>query len=197
MVYSGEQQRRSLFAAATMNEEENEFILDQLKIISSLYGEIRFSPEAAERLDAFHLNEHEKTRPTHPKLRSYGMRRTAHLLKLSMVASVSRSNELVIELYDYQTALNWMIEAENYMPDIFKAMATGGTGKIMEEAWYFLFTAYAKKEEPVPEHKLIQFLQERVPVHNIKNTIDMMEQGKMMEKRLTSSGSAWIPLGRR
>lgn len=197
MVYSGDQRRKSLFATSTMNEEENEFIRDQLNIIGSLYGELQFTPEAAERIDAFHMSEHELTRPTHPKLRSYAMRRTAHLLKLCMVAAISRSDELVIGVQEFQRALDWMIEAETFMPDIFKAMTSGGTGKIMEEAWYFLFSLHTKKQEPVPEHKLIQFLQERVPVHNIKTTIDMMDQGKMIEQRLTTTGKAWVPLGRK
>jgi hypothetical protein len=90
-----------------------------------------------------------------------------------------------------------MLEIEGLMPDIFKAMAQGGTGKVMEEAWYYLFTIYAKEQKPVMLHRLIQFLQERVPVHNVQNTIDLMERGKMIDKRLVASGVAYIPLGKR
>ncbi|MCH7511012.1 MAG: winged helix DNA-binding domain-containing protein, partial [Chloroflexi bacterium] len=42
-------------------------------------------------------------------------------------------------------------------------MATGGSGKVMEEAWYFIFTMHAKEQKPILEHRLIQFLQERGP----------------------------------
>lgn len=197
LVFSGEMQKRSLFADYSADTTQQEFLQEQLGALSTLWGEMRFTEEAAELIDHFHMVAGDETKPAHPKLYSYAVRRTAHLLKLTMVASASRSNDLIIEAQDYRRAFDWLIEVERYMPDIFKAMATGGTGKVMEEAWYFLFQHYSKTQEPVPEHKLIQFLQERVPVHNIKNTIDMLEQGKAMEKRLTAKGTAWIPLGKR
>jgi hypothetical protein len=197
LIFSGERQIRSLFADYTIDTSEREFIQDQLSCIANLYGEITFTDESANLIDHFHMKGGESSRPTHPKLHSYTIRRTEHLLKLCMVAAISRSNERVIQAEDYQRALDWLIEAEKYMPDIFKAMATGGSGKVMEEAWYFIFTIYAKEQKPIMEHRLIQFLQERVPVHNIKNTIEMMERGKMIEKRLTIGGTAYVPLGKR
>ena len=197
LIFSGERQVRSLFADYNTDTTEQEFLQDQLSCIANIYGEIKFVEESAELVDNFHMRDGEISAPAHPKLHSYSIRRTVHLLKLCMVASISRSGELVIRSEDYQRALDWLIEAEKYMPDIFKAMATGGAGKVMEEAWYFIFTIYAKEQKPMLEHRLIQFLQERVPVHNIKNTIDMMEKGKMIEQRLTKVGKAYIPLGKR
>ncbi len=82
------------------------------------------------------------------------------------------------------------------MPDIFKAMTQGGAGKVMEDAWYFLYTTYAKENKPIQKHRVIQFLQERVPVHNIQTTLDMMVQGKMIEERLLPGGHAYVPKGR-
>ncbi len=197
LIFSGERQIRSLFATYEMDTTENDFLQEQLGCVANIYGEIKFTEESAELVDNFHMHGNEISRPTHPKLHAYSMRRSAHLLKLCMIATISRSDELIIRPEDYQRSLDWMIEAERLMPDIFKAMATGGSGKVMEEAWYFIFTTYAKEQKPILEHRLIQFLQERVPVHNIKNTIDMMDRGKMIEKRLTVAGTAYVPLGKR
>lgn len=196
LIYSGDRQLRSLFAETTMDVGKHKQLKEDLIEISNLYGEINFSPEAAELMDSFHLSGGDP-KPDHPKLISYTIRRTVHLIKLCMVASVSRSSELEITVEDFQRALNWLTEAEAEMPDIFKAMSQGGAGKVMEEAWYFIFTTHAKEGKPVLKHRLIKFLQERVPVHNIETTIKMLEEGKMIEHQLTSGGKAYTPRGKK
>lgn len=196
LVYSGERQLRSLFASTEYDEQEFEDLKASLQDIATLFGEISFTKDAAKAIDNFHLTDGEP-KPDHPKLLSYNIRRTVHLLKLCMVATVSRTQQLVIELEDFQRAYDWLTELELYMPDIFKAMSQGGAGKVMEEAWHFLVTIYAKEDKPVQKHRLINFLQERLPVHAIQPTIDMMEQGRMIEKRLTTGGEAFIPRGKK
>ena len=62
--------------------------------------------------------------PDHPKLIHYITRRRTHLYKLSMVASIDRSNALSLTQDDFNKALGWLIEAELTMPDIFKAGST-------------------------------------------------------------------------
>ncbi len=196
LVYSGDRQLRSLFAESAFDEEEFDNLKSGLGDIANLFGEMRFEKAAAEAMDNFHLTDGEP-RPDHPKLLSYNIRRTVHLLKLCMVYSVSRSDSLVVTMEDWQRAYDAMTEVEHYMPDIFKAMSQGGAGKTMEEAWHFVFTTHAKEGKPVLKHRLINFLQERVPVHNIQPTIDMMQQGMMIEKRLTPGGEAFVPRGRK
>jgi hypothetical protein len=196
LIYTGERQIRSLFGDYATDEAETAQLKSMLEHVGMLYGEMRFTEESAQLIDAFHLSDGEP-KPQHPKLMSYNIRRTVHLLKLCMVASVSRSDELCIRTVDFQRAFDWLIEAEALMPEIFKAMAQGGTGKVMEEAWYYIFTIYSKEQKPIYVHRIIQFLQERVPVHNVQNTIDLMEKGKMIEKRLVPGGAAYIPLGKR
>lgn len=196
LVYSGDRQLRSLFAEQTFNKVEYEALEAGLLDIANIFGEIKFTKEAAQAMDNFHLTDGEP-RPDHPKLLSYNIRRTVHLLKLCIVFSVSRSDELVVELEDWHRAYDTLMEVEHTMPDIFKAMSQGGAGKTMEEAWHFIFTAHAKEGKPVLKHRLINFLQERVPVHSIQPTIDMMEQGQMIEKRLTPGGDAYVPRGKR
>ena len=196
LIYSGDRQLRSLFAEQGFDEEEYKALESNLLDIANLFGEMSFTAEAAKAMDHFHLTDG-APQPEHPKLMSYNIRRTVHLLKLCMVSSVSRSDELVIRIEDFQRGLDWMAQAEQTMPDIFKAMSQGGAGKTMEDAWYFIFTAHAKEGKPILKHRLINFLQERVPVHNIQTTIDMMEQGKMIDRQMTTAGDAFVPRGRK
>ena len=157
---------------------------------------MRFHPEAAAKVDKFYLSNGAPT-PDHPKLINYNSRRTRHLIKLCMIMSMSRDDELTIMPEDYDRAYDTLTEAEAYMPEIFKAMAQGGAGDVMQEAWYYIFKTYSKENKPVYKYRIIQYLQERVPVHSIEPMINMMEQGNMIEKRLSSSGTAYIPKGRK
>ena len=55
-----------------------------------------------------------------------------------MVACVSDGNELIITIEHYNRALEWLLEAEIYMPDIFKSISVGGDAKAIEDIYSFL-----------------------------------------------------------
>jgi hypothetical protein len=101
---------------------------------------------------------------------------------------------MIISLGHYNTALDWLLEAEQYMPDIFKSMSTGGDAKAIEECWYYCFQIYAKKKDPVPEAKLIQFLQERVPAHSVERVLAVMvKAGLFKTVDVNKIGVCYVP----
>ena len=193
-IYSGATKPESIFAEKKDDAILEEKLLDRLEEIGALYGKFTFTPESKEFIDYWHLNG-QKPQPEHPRLAHYNTRRTAHLLKLSQIASVSFSDELVIELEHAQQALNWLVEAEFYMADIFKAMRSGGDGQTIEETYHFIYTTYMKEKKPVAENRIILFLQARTPVHNIVRIIDIMDRAKMISQSLEKGvGTCWKPL---
>lgn len=196
LIYSGDRQLRSLFDEPPNQAALWDELKEGLKGIANLYGEIKFTPDAAQLMDRFHMTGGEPA-PDHPKLMSYTIRRTVHLLKLCIICSVSRSSDLIITEEDFDRAKRWLFEAEMHMNDIFKAMATGGTGRIIEETWHYVFRAWSKEQAPVLKHRILQFLQERLPVHAIEPTLDMMVKAKLIEKRMTPAGDAYIPKGKK
>lgn len=181
LIYSGETTRRSLFAETKSDEKLFNALVKDLKHIADLYGAMRFEEAAAKAIEQWHASGGPPA-PDHPKLTNYLTRRTAHLLKLCMVSSASKRDDRVITLEDYQEALGWLLEAESYMPDIFKSMASGGDGKVMEECWHFLYHIYTKSQKAVPIHHVFQFLQERTPAHNVDKILTVMVASKMVEK---------------
>lgn len=195
IIYTGDKQLKDLFDITSSQEEEFNALVGGLKKITSLFGEFKFTEEVKNLINTWHKAGGPPA-PEHPKLIYYNSRRTAHLLKLCQVAAADTHREMIIYENDFHRALDWLIEAEHYMPEIFKAMSSSGTGKTMEEAWYYLFTTYAKEQKPILEYRLIQFLQERVPVHQIAVTIDMMEKGGLVKSELTAGGKGYIPKGK-
>lgn len=170
---------------------------NDLRHIFGMMGEIKFAPKAAEAINAWHMSGGQPA-PDHPRLRNYNSRRTSHMLKLSMIASAASSDALVIELPHFLQALDWLLEAELLMPDIFKAMVVNADAKAAEECWHYAYTIYVKEDRPVAEHRLVAFLQERVPVQNVMKLLDLMERARMLEKTLVGDvGYAYKPRPRR
>lgn len=111
--------------------------------------------------------------PDHPKLTHYITRRRVHLYKLSMVASVDRGNSLALIKDDFNTALNWLAEAESHMPDIFAAGAGNIDGAAMDEIHHFVLAS--DRGSGVSEQKIIHFARERVPIHSILRIVEIMQ----------------------
>lgn len=178
MVYSGDRSLADIFTSGTSGStQEGAFanLLHDLQLIYGLYGRFELDTDCVEAFREWRAAG-EPPQPTHPKLTHYASRRTAHVLKLSMVASVSRGADLRVTLDDFQLARNWLLGAELAMPDIFTAGITGGDTHAMDEAWHFVWTQFAKSKRPVPEHVLVHFIRERVPSHAVMKVLDIMER---------------------
>lgn len=179
LVYDARGKIQSLFAHREADRTFEKRMEDDIKEIGNLYGEIKFTQDAANFIDEWNMNG-QLPAPDHPKLQHYLSRRAAHLLKLSQVACVSESNELVITVEHIQQAMDWLFDLEAHIPEIFKSMSNGGEGKVMEEAWHMLFQFKARYKKGAPRSLLIKFISQRVPSHAVERIIDLMEKADMI-----------------
>ncbi len=192
MVYCGETPRKILFNGSALPDEEKpeyKILANDLKAISLLSGEFTIHKTAAELIQAWD-DAAGPPQPEHIKLINYNTRRTTQLVKLCMIASVSHGSDLEITVEDYQTALGWLLEAETFMPEIFKAMGTGGTdAQSIHEAWQYIYQNKAKGQ-PTTEHQLIYFLQNRVPAHSVTRIIELLVKSQMVTRDNNSLGQS-------
>lgn len=197
LIYSGEIILRPLFDNIAVDAGEWRKLILDLKHIARMFGEMKFTEEAGQAITAWHMGGRVPV-PGHPKLHNYSTRRTLHLLKLCMVACASNADDMLIRVEHYNTALDWLLEAESYMPDIFKSMSSGGDAKAIEECWYYCFQLYAKKKEPVPEARLVQFLHERVPAHSVERVLlVMVKAGLFSTVDVNKIGVCYVPKEKR
>jgi hypothetical protein len=109
-----------------------------------------------------------------------------------------RTSDKIITADDFEIALSWLLEAESFMPDIFKSMNSGGDGRIIEDCWYFVFQIYGKEKRGVAEPRIIQYLSGRVPAYNVMNVLNVMTNSRMLKKELGSGGIVlYVPLARK
>ena len=193
LVYSGEVIHGDIFGEQKHDEKLWANLVHDLTSIYKMFGELTVSDDAREALNAWSRNGGEPM-PDHPKLIGYNTRRVAHLLKLCMIASIASDGDKIISLDHYIEALDWLIELEKFMPDIFKSIRGGGDAAAIEECWHYCYHQFMRKKEPVSEHLVYAFLQERVPVHNIERIIDVMTRSRLLEKQYTSAGTTgYVP----
>lgn len=187
LIYSGDRQKRDPFAEEVgyLSRLQDDLLHD-LKTIALEYGQMSFTAPAAAAIKAW-VGSGCKPEPNHQKLQFYNARRIAHLLKLCMISSISHSGDKVITIENYSEALNWLIEAETYMPDIFKSMVSGGDSSAMEEAWNYVWTIYSKENKPIAEHRIVHFLRERVPAHSVMRVLEIMVKSKMLQINLDAN----------
>lgn len=194
IIFSGERRKISLFQNRKSDPRLLELLKNDLDHISKLGGEYTFSDEAANRLDSF-FQSGGPERPDHPKLSTYNERRHFHLTKLMMVSAAIRTDALELTEEDYSTALQWMIQAERAMPEVFKAMVSSGDSKIVEDCHYAMFKNFLKNKVPIPQEYVTRFISSRAPAYSVKTIIDnMVQSGYIKPTTVPGYGTCYIPL---
>lgn len=185
-VYSGEGRITHIFDSDEQHTKYSRIyddLLVDIKQIASdeIIGQFHFEKAAMEAITNWHMTGQPPV-PSHNKLVNYNTRRTAHLLKLCMVASVDKNGELIVTIDNYQQALGWLLEAESFMPDIFLSMAQGGDSQAIEDCFHFIYSIWIKEDKPIPEHRITYFLQQRVPSHSVMKVMEMMVRSRIIEQ---------------
>ena len=175
MVFSDEHIIGDDFAHVT-RAISNELVHD-LKAMNTLVGEFKVTEEYQKLVYAWRQNGEAIDGvpiPSHPKLLHYNSRRRVSLYKLSMVASIDKSDVLLLDRAAFNTAMGWLVEAERHMPEIFQAGAQGADGKVMEEILHFIMCTDTGKG--VGEHLVTRFASERLPIHSVMRVIEVLEK---------------------
>lgn len=91
-------------------------ILAWIRQLSTLYGEVKLTPEARDFLKSWYENIHPHSRPNKdPKMVHYYSRKELHVLKVAMALHFSNSLDLELTLKDITDALDVLEHAEKRM----------------------------------------------------------------------------------
>jgi hypothetical protein len=188
MVFSDERIVGDDFAGNTREMDKD--LINDIKIIGSLSGEFKVTQDYRDAVNNWRALG-EPPVVNHPKLLHYKTRRRVHLYKLSMVSAVDRSDVLLLTKDDFNRALGWLIEAESNMPDIFNAGRAGGESQAIDEICHYI--QISDRGEGVPEHKIINFARERIPMHSILRVVEILTaSGQISAKGMDKHGQRWF-----
>jgi hypothetical protein len=166
----------------------------RVKNIKTLQGEVTWSERARNELNKW-FNAGLPPVPEHSRLREYLTRRVVSVIKLSMISAASSSNDIYITLNDFERARDWLITAEQFMPDVFRAMKQKSDVQILDHLHYYLYAQYSKmdrrKAEPLPESMIYNFLKDQVESWKIKHLIETAEKCNIIYRGPLPG--TWIP----
>lgn len=184
MVYAAEGKFQELFqdSEEIVGSPIWNDLLQSLTHISTLYGQMAWEPEAAEKLADWHRAKGPPA-PTHSKLVHYNNSRTMFAIKLSTISAVSRSGKLVIQGADVTRALAWLKEAESRMPDVFREMIGKSDTQVIDELHYMMVLEQGRsKGKALPTSVLWEFLRQRVPSEKIERILISAERSGIITK---------------
>lgn len=180
MVYSEQELKPKLFTKTAPEIKDARAkvrtdILHDLSAISGLRGEMFWSAEAAHTLVNWVDNKCVPI-PRHPKLEDYIPRRIQNVTKLSICMALSRSPEKISEVMaeDVERALEWLFEAEDLMPDVFRAMVGRSDKDIIEEAYLFAMKVHVSQKRNIPKSLMMAFLKDRCPHDKINSILNLL-----------------------
>lgn len=197
MIYSGESIVSDVLGDDTVldlsaeNAAKFKCILAPIQAMLKLYGKVTWTDDAAKELRSWALHDC-PPKPVHSKLEHYNRRRALTTVKLSIISAVSRSGELEIHKWDFDRAKHWLLIAETFMPDIFRAMKNKSDAVVIEEMHYMMWELYMKTNKPVNGNVLWHFLKDRVPAEKIQRVIDTACASEMIRKK--TNENVYIPL---
>lgn len=194
IIYSGDNMMRNPFIEIDEDGGWKELQRGLAKI-GSYFGRFTLTSETKEAFIAWHMGGG-KPVPNHPRLLHYNGRRSAHLLKLCMIASADRTDKLVVEMDDYHAALSWLLDAELYMPEVFKSMNSGGDKRVIEETYHWMLEKYLRERKPIIAHMVYEFVSQRTPAHNVGKIVQVMVQAGIIEELLEKVGKCFKPKGK-
>lgn len=181
MVHSGETFRADLFGKDRKNPKLFRELSDQLKELLKAHGECDWEDAAREAITDWYDKDCPPV-PDHSRLESYISRRILHVLRLCVISAASSGHPLLITLNDFNRARDWLLEAELTMPDIFKAMVNKSDAQVISDLHQFVWSLYARSQQPVHEARLIYFLQAKVTSDKIGRIIDTMVRASILDR---------------
>jgi len=165
-------------------------LIGDLRLIGRLNGRFEFSDDAKAAIILWQKTG-QMPKPTHPKLEHYCTRRMRHVIKLCMIASADRSDDMIIQVEDFQEALGWLHEAEVQMPNIFLEIVGKSDSQVLNELYHFvkgLWEFPTTKGQAIRRGQIVNFLRSKVPAMQIDKIIDIAVEAELIIKMIQSTG---------
>jgi hypothetical protein len=120
------------------NKQRRKNLIHDLKKIKKLSGQFKITKEFIEFYAEWYTRRLNEFKPRAEALQYYVGRRQVHLLKLSMLMSISRSDSLILELQDIERALKELeaVEARMHVP--FEGMGARNNAEVMGSIIHYL-----------------------------------------------------------
>ena len=152
--------------------------LEQIRMLS---GEFICTPEMEELWIEWYSHHEENLPFKDPKFDGYFQRRGKHILKLSMILSASRSNSMIIDACDFQTAVAYVEDAEKNMSNTFNGIGRAAHADVLAKIMTEVSMAGSRG---VLASELLKSYRGDTDAQGIERIINTLETMKFIEKKI-------------
>jgi len=141
MILVFEKRKAKSVTCPFLSEEEKklrEALLSDLEQILMLSGEFKLTKEYLDYWNFWYPSQDDNPPFTDIRLSGYIERRAIHALKLSIIANVSRTSNMMLELQDLQRAIAFMQEVEQKMLYVFSGVGKAKLADVLVKAWTYI-----------------------------------------------------------
>lgn len=191
MIYASTGPHIELFARAPMRESQEKELLTMLGEICELHGQMEWEPRAMELLANWHATGKEPV-PSHSRLIHYNQRRLQFVIKLATISAIARTQQLLICHEDVVRAKEWLLTAEEKMPDVFREMVHRSDMQVIQETHFWAMKEWVRRgKKPITGGEIARFLTSRVPSEKITRLMDVLIHANIFTREAGSN--LWTP----
>lgn len=134
IIFIYEDKKYKIVPAPFISDEEQELkklMIHDLTEIQMLAGPFKMTERFHKAYTDFYIEQETSTQRRDPQLENYYERRMTHLRKLCMILSASRSNDMVMDLRDFERAVAYLSEAEKRMAETFTGVGKSDIAELI------------------------------------------------------------------
>lgn len=196
IIFADEKVEVPIFGKRKQDEKAKKDLTYDLDRMLELPGaEYQFDSDAAQALVNWSSGGFPPV-PKDPRFEHYNSRRFVQIVKLCMIFALSKRDDPVILLEDFNEVKSIILEAERYMP---KAIETLGANPLLAQqqaALKYVNMIHLKFNRHTEEHELIDQLSRDVAPHLIKDLIDGVSNAKWVTAIGTAPNRKFFPRGK-
>ena len=182
LVYSTEQIHPELFGQnddedAKIDHEYETALAEDLKLIHDIHGRFTWEEKAQKEMVGW-FNDGMPPRPTDPRMEHYNTRRHVHMLKLCMLMSAAKRDDMEIIKSDLDEARELIIEVESRMPEAIKGIGANPIRDQMIMVQKFVEGSFARTKKAVPEYKIRDLLMNELDPYRVPTMLQEMIIGQ-------------------
>ncbi len=186
IIFVVEDDKAKTVPTHTLTKEEEELrgaLIRDLQRIYNMSGEFRLSDKASSRYVQWYRDQDHRIRNgeppiTDPRFAGYVERRATHAKKLAMVLAASRTSERIVQISDFERALDYMQKAELRMSKAFGGMGKSQYAVATEQILTYLQERKGKK---IKRSVLLQTFYRDIDAGTMKIVEDLLNQMKVVK----------------
>ena len=187
LVYADEPQARSIWGNKKPGKLLGADLAHDLEIIHTLEGEYAFDQAVIQEIEAWYTTGLAPW-PEHARLDAYRQRRITHFMKLMIIHSASRTNDLSIQQIDFNWAQKVMLTTERAMIGVADRLSSNPHAETIEAALAIIQQEYARTGKPVAEETIRSAVYRMVPLPILQYVMDELPKVTGVVDELTLEG---------